>query len=27
VWQDGDTEVCLTLFRPLSDITDMYPGS
>tara|TARA_B110000467_G_C18303524_1_gene473037 strand:+ start:1040 stop:1693 length:654 start_codon:yes stop_codon:yes gene_type:complete len=27
VWQDGDTEVCLTLFRPLSDIIDMYPGS
>ena len=27
VWQDGDTEVCLTLFRPLSDITDMYPAS
>jgi hypothetical protein len=27
VWQDGDTEVCLTLFRPLSDIVDMYPGS
>jgi hypothetical protein len=27
VWQDGDTEVCLTLFRPLSDITDMNPAS
>lgn len=27
VWQDGDTEVCLTLYRPLSDIVDMYPGS
>ena len=27
VWQDGDTEVCLTLFRPLTDIVDMYPGS
>lgn len=27
VWQDGDTEVCLTLFRPLSDIVDMYPAS
>lgn len=27
VWQDGDTEVCLTLYRPLSDIIDMYPGS
>ncbi len=27
VWQDGDTEICLTLFRPLSDIVDMYPAS
>ncbi|MEW6982388.1 hypothetical protein AAD001_07030 [Colwelliaceae bacterium 6471] len=27
VWQDGDTDVFLTLFRPLTDITDMYPGS
>lgn len=27
VWQDGDTEVCLTLFRPLTDIIDMYPAS
>lgn len=27
VWQDGDTEVCLTLYRPLSDIVDMYPAS
>ncbi|TWX68776.1 hypothetical protein ESZ36_09895 [Colwellia demingiae] len=27
VWQDGDTEVCLTLFKPLSDIIDMYPAS
>jgi len=27
VWRDGDTEVCLTLFRPLSDIIDMYPAS
>lgn len=27
VWQDGDTEVFLTLFRPLSDIVDMYPAS
>jgi len=27
VWQDGDTEICLTLFRPLTDITDMYPAS
>lgn len=27
VWQDGDTDVCLTLFRPLSDVVDMYPAS
>jgi len=27
VWQDGDTEIYLTLFRPLSDMVDMYPGS
>lgn len=27
VWDDGDTEVFLTLYRPLSDIVDMYPGS
>jgi hypothetical protein len=27
VWQDGDTEVFLTLFRPLTDIIDMYPAS
>jgi len=27
VWQDGDTEVCLTLFRPITDIIDMYPAS
>jgi hypothetical protein len=27
VWQDGDTDVFLTLFRPISDIVDMYPGS
>jgi len=27
VWQDGDTEVFLTLFRPTTDIKDMYPGS
>lgn len=27
VWQDGDTEVFLTLFRPTTDIIDMYPGS
>ena len=27
VWSDGDTEVFLTLFRPTTDIVDMYPGS
>ena len=27
VWPDGDTEVFLTLFRPITDIIDMYPGS
>ncbi|GLX84428.1 hypothetical protein tloyanaT_06800 [Thalassotalea loyana] len=27
VWQDGDTDVFLTLFRPASDIKDMFPGS
>ncbi|WP_448548394.1 hypothetical protein [Thalassotalea fusca] len=27
VWADGDTDVFLTLYRPLSDIVDMYPGS
>jgi len=27
VWQDGDTDVSLTLFRPLSDIIDMYSAS
>ncbi|QOL26925.1 hypothetical protein LP316_06430 [Thalassotalea sp. LPB0316] len=27
VWQDGDTDVFLTLFRPVSDIKDMFPGS
>lgn len=27
VWDDGDTEVCLTFFRPLTDIIDMYPAS
>ncbi|WP_206483725.1 hypothetical protein [Thalassotalea sp. G2M2-11] len=27
VWQDGDTDVCLTLYRPTHDIIDMYPGS
>lgn len=27
VWQDGDTDVFLTLLRPLTDIIDMYPAS
>ncbi len=27
VWSDGDTDVFLTLYRPLSDIVDLYPGS
>ncbi len=27
VWQDGDTEVFLTLFKATTDIVDMYPGS
>jgi hypothetical protein len=27
VWQDGDTDVFLTLYRPTSDIIDMFPGS
>lgn len=27
VWQDGDTDVFLTLFRPLSDVIDMYSSS
>jgi hypothetical protein len=27
VWSDGDTDVFLTIYRPLSDIIDMYPGS
>ena len=27
VWQDGDTDVFITLYRPTSDITDIYPGS
>lgn len=27
VWQDGDTDVFLTLFRPLTDIVDMYSAS
>jgi hypothetical protein len=27
VWQDSDTDVFLTIFRPLTDIVDMYPAS
>lgn len=27
VWQDGDTDVFLTIFRPLTDIVDMYSAS
>lgn len=27
VWQDGDTDVFLTMYRPTTDIVDMYPGS
>lgn|GEM_PF-240055 len=27
VWHDGDTDVFLTLYRPMTDIIDMYPGS
>ena len=27
VWQDGDTDVFLTLYRPLTDIVDLFPGS
>ncbi len=27
VWDDGDTDVFLNLYRPITDIVDMYPGS
>ncbi len=27
VWQDGDTDVFLNFYRPLTDIVDMFPGS
>ncbi|WP_371186484.1 DUF4178 domain-containing protein [Thalassotalea maritima] len=27
VWEDGDTDVFLHLYRPLTDVKDMYPGS
>ena len=27
VWEEGETDVFLCLYRPLTDIVDMYPGS
>lgn len=27
VWEDGDTDVFLTFYRPTTDIVSMYPGS
>jgi hypothetical protein len=27
VWQDGDTDIFLTFYRPTTDIIDMFPGS
>ena len=27
VWDDGDTDIFLTLYRPITDIIDMFPGS
>ena len=27
VWQDGDTDLFITLYRPTSDIVDIFPGS
>ena len=27
IWQDGDTDVFLNLYRPTSDIKEYYPGS
>ena len=27
VWQDGDTDIFMTMYRPTTDIVDMYPGS
>ncbi|MCO4797832.1 MAG: hypothetical protein KC484_01355 [Colwelliaceae bacterium] len=27
VWHDGDTDIFLTLYRPTTDIIDMFPGS
>jgi hypothetical protein len=27
VWADGDTDVFLTLYRPTSDVKDLFPGS
>ena len=26
IWDDGETDVSLTLIRPLTDIADLYPG-
>ena len=27
VWQDGETEVFLTLYRPMADIVDLFPAT
>jgi len=27
VWQEGDTDLFITLYRPTSDIVDIFPGS
>ncbi|MFQ3195845.1 MAG: hypothetical protein ACI9N3_002686 [Colwellia sp.] len=27
VWQDGETDLLITLYRPTSDIIDIFPGS
>ncbi len=27
VWEDGDTDVVLSIFRPLDDIKELWPGS
>ena len=26
IWEGGETEVSLTLTRPISDIVDLFPG-
>ena len=26
IWDGGETEVSLTLMRPMSDIVDLFPG-